>query len=206
VFIDVNFEMKKLTFMIFLSLYFSTKIVCQTFNQKSQDFQKANQNLMLGLGSWSVGNITGSAVGWAVSDNQQWKSFHQMNVFWNAVNLGLAIPGYVKARRPSAYKDENMFQKEQLKTERLFLVNSGLDLIYITSGVLLMNTPDKKTEYQGRNLGFGSSIVLQGGFLLAFDATAYFIHRHQRLKGRKLGVGTLNFSTSGIGVKATLNF
>ncbi len=198
--------MKKFTLLIFLSLTFSAKILCQTFNQKSQEFQRINQNLMLGLGSWAVGNIAGSGVGWAVSDNQQWKSFHQMNVFWNAVNLGLAIPGYVKARKHAAYNDENMFQKEQLKTERLFLVNSGLDLIYITSGALLMNTPDKKPEQAGRNLGFGNSIVLQGGFLLAFDVTAYFIHRHQRLKGSKSSVGTLNFSTNGSGVKVLWNF
>lgn len=205
-FITVKIRMKKITLLIFLSLTFSAKILCQTLNQKSQDFQRINQNLMLGLGSWSIGNIAGSGVGWAVSDNQQWKSFHQMNVFWNAVNLGLAIPGYVKARKHAAYKDENMFQKEQLKTERLFLVNSGLDLIYITSGVLLLNTPDKKTEYDGRNLGFGKSIILQGGFLLALDATAYFIHRHERLKGSKLGLGKLNFSTNGAGVRVLWNF
>lgn len=178
----------------------------QTLTEKSQQFFNLNENLMLGLGSWSLTNFIGSGVGWAVSDNQQWKSFHQMNVFWNAVNLGLAVPGYIKARKSIAYEDDAVLLKEQIKTERLFLVNSGLDLLYITSGALLTNTADKKPEFEGRNAGFGKSIMLQGGFLLAFDATAYFIHRHHRIKGSKAGLSGMNFSPYGAGLKATWTF
>ena len=53
---------------------------------------------MLGLGSWAGLNILGSGIGWATSTNGQNKSFHQMNVMWNVVNLGLSIPGYFRAK------------------------------------------------------------------------------------------------------------
>ena len=54
---------------------------------------------MLSLGSWASANIVGSGIGWARSYSEENKYFHQMNVMWNLVNLGLAIPGYIKAKK-----------------------------------------------------------------------------------------------------------
>jgi hypothetical protein len=155
---------------------------------------------MIGLGSWAVTNFIGSGIGWSQSESVSWKSFHQMNVFWNVVNAGLAIPGYIKARKQSDFLDEAVFKKEQIKTERLFLFNSGLDLVYVSSGAILMGTAHKKPETKERNLGFGQSIILQGSFLLAFDATAYFVHRHFRINGNSSKLNKLSIVPSGAGI------
>jgi hypothetical protein len=173
----------------------------QSLKQNSPQFKQNNENLMLGLGSWAVTNFIGSGIGWNQSESVRWKSFHQMNVFWNVVNAGLAIPGYIKAKKQPVFQDEAVFKKEQLKTERLFLFNSGLDLIYITSGALLMGTAHKKPETQERNLGFGQGIIVQGGFLLAFDATAYFVHRHLRIHGTSTKLSKLSIAPAGTGIR-----
>lgn len=172
----------------------------QSLKQNSLQFKQNNENLMLCLGSWSVTNFIGSGIGWSQSESVRWKSFHQMNVFWNVVNAGLAVPGYIKAMKQTDFQDESVFKKEQLKTERLFLVNSGLDLIYISSGALLMGTAKKKPDTQERNLGFGQGIIVQGGFLLAFDATAYFVHRHFRIHGASPKFSKLSIAPAGTGI------
>ena len=46
----------------------------------------------------------------------------------------------------------------------------GLDVCYIIAGGLLKNRVEKlSTQDQARNIGFGNSLMLQGGFLLVFD-------------------------------------
>ena len=42
------------------------------------------------LGSWAGLNMISGAVGLAVSDDPRWRGFHEMNIGWNVVNLGLA--------------------------------------------------------------------------------------------------------------------
>ena len=197
--------MKRLIFLI-LFAFSIDQVYAQIPTDKKAQFNELNKHLMLSLGSWSVSNFIGSGIGWGIAERTEWKSFHQMNVFWNAVNFGLALPGYFKANKGGGMESESDLQKEQLKTERLFLVNSGLDLVYMTSGALLINTPDKKSEYEGRNLGFGRSIILQGGFLLAFDATAYLLHRRNRIKNDYSKRTGLTCSPYGAGLRLTYNF
>ena len=86
------------TILLFtLSLLHATSGSCQLqqFNEQRCNIDK---KLMLSLGSWASANIIGSGIGWATTENEEHKYFHQMNVFWNAINIGLAIPGYIKAR------------------------------------------------------------------------------------------------------------
>ena len=94
----------------------------EEFNQQRHDLDK---RLMLGLGSWASLNLIGSGIGWAVSTNESTKYFHQMNVMWNVVNLGLSIPGYIKAHRGSNWLSFFETMNEQRKTETIFLINAG---------------------------------------------------------------------------------
>ncbi len=41
------------------------------------------------LGGWALANITIGAYGWSQQSGQE-SYFHQMNLFWNTVNLGIA--------------------------------------------------------------------------------------------------------------------
>ena len=159
---------------------------------------------MLSLGSWASANIIGSGIGWATTDNQQNKYFHQMNVFWNAINLGLAIPGYIKTNRSKT--DLSLFKTldEQRKIEAIHLINAGLDLAYISSGLLLKNKTPKNQEEKNQFMGYGNSILIQGGFLLIYDWIAYAMHRRHVKKNLNPLLQKIEVSSSGIGLRFNL--
>ncbi|MBS4060558.1 MAG: hypothetical protein KG029_09175 [Bacteroidetes bacterium] len=100
--------------------------------------------------------------------------FHQMNFFWNIVNL--AIAGYAlfqfTASDPSAYNFTEALG-QHLKTKNLFIINAGLDIIYIIIGLYLLKHAGKPIKKPERLKGFGRSIILQGGFLFVFDLIMY---------------------------------
>ncbi len=147
-----------------------------TFHQERSKLDKA---LMLTLGSWASANALTGAIGWTTAKNPEMKSFHQMNVMWNAVNLGLAIPGYLRARNAKAVMSLSATLNEQQKTERIFLLNTGLDVAYITAGFLLRSMALHQSSKTDQLNGFGKGLILQGSFLFAFDLTAFAIHhRH----------------------------
>ena len=170
--------MKKLILSVIVILCCS--ISNQAFSQlqgfNTQRF-KTDQNLMIGLGSWASMNIIGSGIGWVTSKNEENKYFHQMNVMWNLVNLGLSVPGYIKAKKGDANLSLFNTLEEQRKTETVFLINAGIDLAYISSGILLRNRAAQDSDNANQLLGYGNSMLLQGGFLLLFDWIAYGVHR-----------------------------
>jgi hypothetical protein len=98
---------------------------------------------------------------------------------WNTVNLGLAIPGYLKARQAKQLMSLSETLNAQQKTERIFLLNTGLDVAYITAGFLLRSMALNQQAKADQLNGFGKGLILQGSFLFAFDLTAFAIHhRH----------------------------
>ena len=156
---------------------------------------------MIGLGFWATANFIGSGIGWATAPNEEMKSFHQMNVLWNTVNLGLAIPGYIKARKEKTNLSVFETLNAQQKTEKIFLINSGLDIGYIATGFILRSEAKTNLEKQDQFNGFGNGLILQGGFLLVFDLTAYFIHNRNRKKGLNPIIRNIQLSDTGLGIK-----
>lgn len=142
---------------------------------------QANTTGMYVLGGWAVANIVGGAVGWANSSGSS-KYFHQMNLFWNTVNLGIA--GFALFNSFSA--DILMLSPEEMllkhtKTENLYLINAGLDVLYVGTGFLLKQLSINNLKKQDILRGYGNSIILQGGFLMIFDLIMWGIQRNQRL-------------------------
>jgi hypothetical protein len=168
---------KNSLFFAALLLYFVVRAQdLANFNKERCTLDKA---LMLTLGSWASANAITGAIGWSTANNPEMKSFHQMNLMWNAVNLGLAVPGYLRARNAKAVMSLSTTLNEQQKTERIFLFNSGLDVAYITAGFLLRNMAIHQQSKSDQLNGFGTGLILQGSFLFAFDLTAFAIHhRH----------------------------
>jgi len=156
---------------------------------------------MTGLGSWASFNLIGSGIGWASSKESDLKYFHQMNVMWNMVNLGLAIPGYFKARKNDFEFTLSESLEAQHKTEKIFLFNSGLDFAYITSGFLLRSMAQNNLDRKEQLNGYGSSLILQGSFLLIFDISAYLIHKNHANKTINKELKKIQLSTSGLGIK-----
>jgi hypothetical protein len=152
------------------------------------------------LGSWAIVNIGAGAAGWAASKGGSNKYFYQMDALWNVANLGAAILGYTgvqENRNKQLNPAESL--KAQQKMEKVFLINGGLDVAYIGTGIFLQHRGDSRNSDRLR--GYGSSIILQGAFLLLFDSSMYGAQTHSGNKlrhfleknpvsfdGRKVGI------------------
>ena len=188
-----NFLFFVLIFLISQNLLHAQESTFSSKNalKKSISIQKTG---MIVLGSWATLNIISGTVGFYKS-NGSTKYFHQMNAAWNLVNLGIAGIGYRGALNTktdlsyetSIYKMQNF--------EQLLLINAGLDLLYIGSGVWLWKNGLNKNS--PRKIGYGKSIILQGSFLLLFDTALYFIHNKQTRNLLEI-TDQLSFTSNGL--------
>ncbi len=152
---------------------------------------------MITLGSWAAVNI---ASGFIIAGQTQGESkyFWQMNAYWNLINGGLAIMGYINARKAMTRKyDLAENESAQLSMEKLYAINFGLDLAYIATGFYLREKGTNNTNQKSRDqfTGYGTSIIVQGGFLLIMDGIVLSLHHknsvrlNKKLKGLELGAG-----------------
>lgn len=140
-------------------------------------------------GSISAGNLQGSA-----------HYFHQMNAYFNIINIAIAGYGLYEVRK-HMNKKLSLYQnlRQQQKVESLLLLNSGLDLAYITTGMYLRERGTNHLNDQTK--GYGGSLMLQGGFLLAFDIIQYIQHRQNgQLLNKYLGNLQLATTPNGVGL------
>lgn len=142
---------------------------------------KINTYGMAVLGGWALTNISVGAYGWSTYSGQR-AYFHQMNLFWNVVNLSIAgVALYSNlSTEYSMFSDGELLDK-QLKNQRLFLINGGLDVLYVGTGFLLKYLAPKYPKNEDRLLGYGNSVILQGAFLFVFDLVMYGLQRSHRL-------------------------
>jgi len=138
-------------------------------------------------GSISAGNLKGSP-----------HYFHQMNAYFNIINLAIAGYGLYEVRK-QMNKKLSLLQnlRQQQKIESLLLLNSGLDLSYITTGLYLRERGTNKLNEQTK--GYGGSLILQGSFLLVFDLIQYIEHRQNGQLLNKY-LGNLQFASTANGV------
>ncbi len=132
------------------------------------------ETAMLVLGSWAVLNLGVSGVGMATSTGRTF-SFHELNVLWNALNLAIAGYGYfsLRAEKPGSLSLGQSLDELRL-TERIVWLNIGLDAAYLAVAFWLRAKSDLRaasgdTTGAARYGGFGDALLVQGGFLLAFD-------------------------------------
>lgn len=142
-----------------------------SFNKERISLEKQG---MLLLASWSLGNLAWGGIGAANSEGVA-KGFHQMNIYWNSVNLIIAGLGYYHAFKeiPSIEFWETL--DAQHRMEKILLFNAGLDVGYIAGGFYLIERGKRLNREQWQ--GFGKSVVLQGAFLLSFDVIMYLVMR-----------------------------
>lgn len=180
---------------------FSQKIDLTRFEKERVRYSK---NAMIGLAGWSVANLVGSGIA-TDTRNKEMRYFHQMNVMWGGINLAIAGLGY---RGASREKIDNPtpegVMKHQRRIEKTYLINAGLDVLYIGSGLLMNKTSDNQKNPE-KFKGYGNSIMVQGGFLLLYDAVMYAIHKKhgKQLKGLD---NKLTFNAGPGAVSLTYNF
>ena len=198
-------KIKQLLWSVLMFFSFHTLIFGQAplhhFNEKRNTLEK---NSMLLLSSWASANIISGSIGWFATAGES-AYFHQMNAGWNLVNLGLGISGYLRAKNED-YSNYDL-QKSltaQRRVNNAFLFNTALNGTYMTLGLLLkeraINSPDQAFMLNG----YGNALVLQGGFLLLFDATNLILHNRNRK--RRLDPVTLNLSIKGNELGVVFNF
>ncbi|MES2006470.1 MAG: hypothetical protein V4450_18275 [Bacteroidota bacterium] len=144
-------------------------------------------------GSISAGNATGS-------DHY----FHQMNAYWNTVNLAVAGLGLWAAKKQLAGMhtlERNL--REQNQMEKLLLLNTGLDAAYIMTGLYLKERGNRLNRDQPS--GYGSSLIIQGSFLLIFDIIQYAEHRRNG-KALEKNMANWQLGTTSNGMGLTYRF
>ncbi len=175
--------MQKIFLLICLTVFslaaFSQKDALIKFEKERVGYTKKS---MLVLGGWSAANIIVSGIA-TNTRNKEMRYFHQMNVMWGGINLAFAGLGYWGAGKEKI-NDPTLASvlKHQNRIEKTYLINAGLDVVYIGAG-LLMNKKSDNQKSPEKFKGYGNSIMLQGGFLLLYDAIIYSIHRKH---GKKL--------------------
>lgn len=182
---------------IILFIPFFLIICLPVLGQELLDFESINQTRleynrhgMLILGSWAIINLVVGILG-SFQTKGQVQAFHQMNAFWNVVNLGIAAYGFWQATQVAALNFWEVFVAQQ-QIEKVLLFNAALDLGYMAIGLLLIER-GRRLEKE-RWMGFGKSILLQGAFLLLFDAILYGFQQQQGIELLELGKGIAVFN------------
>lgn len=171
--------MKKKTRLIFLFciLVMSLQVYAQQSLSDSiatDRYIKNKTNLTI-LASWAGVNMVQGMVS-ATNAKGADKYFFEGNAYWNLFNAGIATYGLFQLKKEIGKKytlAENLVAQQKL--EKLLLLNTGLDLAYITTGLYLRERGDRLNN--DRANGYGGSLILQGAFLLVFDIVQYGNHR-----------------------------
>jgi hypothetical protein len=155
---------------------------------------QTNSDAMLILGGWALTNMGTGTYGMITTDGNT-RHFHEMNLMWNSVNLGIAALGYLSARNSSTDLTLAETIDELHKMEKILLFNAGLDFGYMAAGAYLWERGLRKDH--SRLEGYGQSMILQGAFLFVFDVILYAVVRNDQKEALRLLKG-IQASPSGL--------
>ncbi|XWW45737.1 hypothetical protein JYG30_23970 [Fibrella sp. USSR17] len=165
--------------------------------QFSQERYTHTRTLGLTLGGYALANLAVSGVAIGRTSGET-KYIHQMNLYWNAVNLGIAglgLLGLRKQRPDSETLGEAVQKQESIK--RTLLFNAGLDIAYIAGGLYLTERANSRPDQADKLRGYGKAVMAQGAFLLAFDVVNYLIFKK---RGDPQQLQLIGQSPMGVGV------
>jgi hypothetical protein len=199
--------MKKIYFLLITFPLCLSALAQQDFNDSiASSRNRITKNAMITLGSWAAVNIASGLI-IAGQTQGEVKYAWRMNAYWNLVNGGLAVMGYIGVRKAMARKygyAEN--EAAQQSIEKLYAFNFGLDMAYIAGGFFLrekgMNTGNLKSRDQ--LMGYGTSIAVQGSFLLLMDGVILSLHHKNSVRlNKKLKRLELSAGPNGLGLSYT---
>lgn len=198
--------MKSIFSFILLGLFFCGVSYGQggTFKDSATVLNKArirtNEHGMKALGAWGAVNLVSGVAGMLSAKDDEWKAFHEMNAIWGAVNGGIAIIGYAGSRKElqEQLSCSKLLQRYE-GTKRLYLINAGLDVLYVGTGALLWQHGDHTSSSPAMWRGFGKSLVVQGAFLFVFDNIMYASHVKRNSQWYRLVEG-LCVTNNGVGL------
>lgn len=168
--------MKKI-FPVILLIAYSNLLGAQllSLDPFNTERQKISKKGIRFLGTWAAGNIIYGTIAGSQATGSN-KYFHQMNAVWNGVTAGIVAIGLLSNKKEGSLTLSESLKKQH-STEKLFLLNAGLDVAYIAGGAYLKEKGKTSDKNRDRLKGYGNSVMLQGGALLLFDGILYAIHQ-----------------------------
>ena len=166
-----KFKLTSILVLISLSIFsqLRKKDTLLIFN----DFFHNQQTSLALLSGWSVANLTISPIS---SENlfkpkNKLDYFHQMNFFFNLVNGAIAGFAHYEVNRRSKLSWTYLeIEEQRRKAIKSIKFNMGLDISYILSGLILKQLKDKVDIDYPQYTGYGNSLIIQGAYLLLYDA------------------------------------
>jgi len=183
--------------LLVAGLYAQAQEGLQQFNQERLHI---NQTGFTFLSGWAVANL-GVGLIFQSKAVGETRYFRQMNAIWGGVNLLIAVPAYINARRGGADLSLDASVRAQASIEKIFILNAGLDIAYLAGSAWFLEKANNSTN-PGKYRGYGKSILMQGAFLLLFDAVMFTTHnRHGKklykaLNGLQLAPNSLGYNIS----------
>lgn len=127
---------------------------------------RASARISRQLGTWALASVGVGAVLLATSDGPAWNAFALQCLAWGAIDGVIALAGASSARRARRTAgDPARTAAEHDRLRRLLLINAGLDVVYVLVGIAIVVW--WRTD---AGFGHGVGVLVQGGFLLGFDA------------------------------------
>jgi hypothetical protein len=193
--------MKKLLYAVLLLLSAHwTRAQQSAFNDLNKNRLKTQTTSMWVLTSWSVANLAYGGIASSRTEGST-RYFHRMNVYWNVVNMGIAAPSLIRSLRKKNSLPTTLHESidELHSLEKTLLFNAGLDVAYLMGGLYLLERAKTTTNTHERFKGFGQSVLVQGGFLLLFDATTYLALRKSHRRAAEI-LKNVQFTGQSVGV------
>jgi hypothetical protein len=128
------------------------------------DFQLA---LTRRLWLWSALSVA-AGIALVLAGDAFWRGFGLQAMVWGVIDAAIAWLGATSARRrrAAAPGGTEAARAEARKLRRLLWINTGLDVLYVAGGLILVATLGAQDPFAAGN---GWGIALQGGFLFVFD-------------------------------------
>jgi len=183
--------------LLVAGLYAQAQEGLQQFNQERLHINQTGFTFLCG---WAVANL-GVGLIFQSKAVGETRYFRQMNAIWGGVNLLIAVPAYINARRGGADLSLDASIRAQASIEKIFILNAGLDSAYLAGSAWFLEKANNSTN-PGKYRGYGKSILMQGAFLLLFDAVMFTTHnRHGKklykaLNGLQLAPNSLGYNIS----------
>ena len=165
------------SFLLILFVHFlANSLIGQDLSMQIEKHKSLNKKGIYVLGTWSSLNLATGIYGNVTTQEERVKSFHQMNWMWNSVNFVLASSSILSLKKYDEISSMAQLQERSKKMQRIFLINTGLDIVYISAGTMMAaysNRFDKPDQWKG----YGQSVALQGAFLFLFDGSMVLLNR-----------------------------
>ena len=118
--------------------------------------------------AWSAASVLAGVA--LLAFGSLWQGVGLQSLAWGAIDAGIAVVGgWVTRRRRAGLANPSapeVLAREARNLRRILLINTGLDVLYVTGGVALALILGADNPFWRGN---GWGIAVQGGFLFCFD-------------------------------------